>query len=171
MLATDASGATGAVTTQGALALDLHPRLDPPPRPSPTPRHATVLPLEEPREARVRRDVESWAHRFTQAAVEVAGGDRPVAQLLRWTSLAVYQDLERRAQLVARARLHGTGEAPVGRRHPQVRPQVQGIRSCVVAPTVVEVSARVRHGRRSRAVALRFELTHGRWCCTALEFA
>lgn len=169
MLATTASAAPA--TTQGALALDLHPCLDPPPRPASTPRDATVLPLEEPREARVRRDVESWAHRFTQAAVEVAGGDRPVAQLLRWTSLTVYQDLERRAQLVARARLHGTTEVPVGRRHPQVRPQVQAIHSCVVRPTVVEVSARVRHGRRSRAVALRFEFTHGRWCCTALEFA
>ncbi|NYG55214.1 Rv3235 family protein [Nocardioides perillae] len=162
---TASPASAAARSTQGALALDLWPRLDPPPR-----REAEVLGLDQPRAVRVRRDVEAWAHRFTQAAVEVAGGDRPVSQLLRWTSTEVYQDLDRRAQLVARARLHGTA-APAARRHPQVRPHVLGVHACVVSPTAVEVSAHVRHGQRSRAVAARFERDHGRWTCTALEFA
>lgn len=157
-------------STQGALALDLYPRLDPPRPPTPR-RGAAVLPLEGSRDARVRSDAEAWAHRFAQAAVEVAGGDRPVTQLLRWTSRTVFQDLERRAQLVARARLHGTADQASGRRHAGVRPQVLGVRGCVVSPTVVELSAHVRHGHRSRAVALRLELDRGRWRCTALEFA
>lgn len=174
MLATDATTtdavrtARSRVSTQGALALDLYPRLDPPGLP---PGEATVLGLDRPREARVQREVEGWARRFTQAAVEVAGGDRPVQQLVRWTTAQVYRDLDRRAQLVARARLHGTAGTPAGRRHEQVRPQVLGVHSFVVSPTVVEVSAHVRHGRRSRAVAARFERDRGRWTCTALEFA
>lgn len=152
---------------QGALALDLFPRLDPPAPPA----EADVLSLDASLEGRVRRDIESWAYRFTQAAVEVAGGDRPVSQLLRWTTTAVYQDLDRRAQLVARARVHGSSDQPVGRRHPATRPQVMSVHSCVLSPTVVEVGSRVRHGRRSRAVAARFELDRGRWRCTALDFA
>ncbi|MDT7655230.1 MAG: hypothetical protein QOI36_6645, partial [Pseudonocardiales bacterium] len=37
------------------------------------------------------------------------------------------------------------------------------------APEVAEVAAHVRHGERSRAVALRLEVHRGRWVCTALE--
>ncbi len=35
----------------------------------------------------------------------------------------------------------------------------------------VEVSAHVRYGEQSRALAARFEERQQRWCCTALEFA
>jgi hypothetical protein len=101
--------------------------------------------------------------------VEIVGGDRPVTQLLRWTSRDVYQDLARRALLVARA---GGGRRSPGSDDPfAVRPQVMGVRTCVVRPDVAEVSAHVRYGRRSRALALRFELRQDRWVCTALDFA
>jgi hypothetical protein len=40
-----------------------------------------------------------------------------------------------------------------------------------VAEGVAEVSAHVRSGRRSRAVAARFEQRRDRWFCSALEFA
>ena len=77
------------------------------------------------------------------------------------------QDLERRAQLVARAGRHQPGQ---GRVQP-VRPQVLGVHTCFLTRDVVEVSAHVRYGERSRALAARFERSSRRWRCTALEFA
>ena len=53
-------------------------------------------------------------------AVEIVGGDRPPSQLVRHTSRDVYADLERRAQLVARAGAHVPGAARVQ----PVRPRV-----------------------------------------------
>lgn len=139
--------------TQGTLALDLQPRLDPP---SPA-----------PADLRRRREVDAWAHRFVQAAVEIVGGDRPPTQLLRHTSRDVYADLERRAQLVARAGGHAPGAARVQ----PVRPRVLSVRSSFPSSTAAEVGVHLRYGARSRAVAARFERRETRWVCTALEFA
>lgn len=153
-------------SVQGTLALDLQPRFDPPEpvwtgpgRPT-----ADVIAIEEPQ----RLGLEQWAGRYLQAAVEIVGGDRPVSQLLRWSSREVYENLDRRAQLVARAGRHQPGQ---GRVQP-VRPRVIGVHSCFLARDQVEVSAHVRYGDRSRAVAARFgRAADQRWCCTALEFA
>src|SRR5204863_3419166 len=41
-------------------------------------------------------DPRAWARRMVQAVVEVLSGVRPVAQLVRWTSLEVYAGLQRR---------------------------------------------------------------------------
>lgn len=144
-------------SVQGTLALDLEPRREPP-------RLAEVIPLEPPGD----RAVGAWACRYAQAVVEIVGGDRPVTQLLRWTSREVYEDLQRRALLVARAGRHQPGQ---GRVQP-VRPRVLGVHPCFVTRDVVEVSMHVRYGERSRAIAGRFERTRDqRWTCTALEFA
>ncbi len=139
---------------QGTLALDLQPHLEPP-----LPRGELL--------GGDGAEVELWARRFAQAAVEIIGGDRPVTQLLRWTSGPVYQDLHRRALLVARAGGHQPGLARVQ----PVRPQVRSVHTRFVAPTVAETSIHVRYGERSRAVAARFEERRGRWLCTALDFA
>jgi len=112
-------------------------------------------------------ELESWAPRFAQAAVEIAGGDRPVAQLLRWTSPEVYADLGRRAQVVRSAVLRDSSSARVQ----QVRPLVESSHTCWVGEQSAEVSVRVRYGRRSRAVAIRFEQRSGRWVAVAVEFA
>lgn len=146
-------------TTQGTLALDLQPRTDVPPAPG----------LGSGPQ---RRDLEQWAARYAQAAVEIVGGDRPVSQLARWTSREVYLDLERRALLVARA---GSHQAGVGRVQP-VRPRVQSVHTCLVADgAAAEAGIHVRYGDRSRAVAARFERrvsqASTRWVCTALQFA
>ena len=145
-------------TVQGTLALDLgrgpEESHEPPP----------LLLRLEPRE---RQRLEAWAHRFTQAAVEIAGGDRPVSQLVRWTVPPVYDDLARRAQLVRAAALR---ESPTTRVQ-QVRPQVESVHTCWIGDEAVEVSARVRYGQRSRAVAVRFEQRSDRWQAVALEFA
>jgi hypothetical protein len=148
---------------QGTLALDLSrhpgPTLSPP-----APRVAGVVDIEEP----LRRRVEQWAQRYAQAVVEIVGGDRPASQLVRWTSRDVYADLCRRAQLVARAAGRPAGH---GRPHSAVRPQVASVRASFVTRETCEVSIRVRHGERFRAVAARFEVRAGRLQCTALEFA
>lgn len=151
-------------SVQGTLALHLQPRHDPPEvvatgsRPG-----GDVIAIDQPR----RRALELWARRYAQAVVEIVGGDRPVSQLLRWTSRDVYLDLQRRALLVARAGRHEPGQARVQ----PVRAQVRNVRTCFVGPDVAEVSIHVRYGPRSRAVAARFEQRRGQWRCTALEFA
>ena len=153
-------------STQGTLALDLGPRLDPPTMPaSASGLGADVVPID----VLVRRQLESWSHRYAQAAVEIVNGDRPASQLVRWTSPRVHEELSRRAQVVAQAGVHQAG---LGRgRRPVVRPAVQKVRICFISPGVAEVAVRVRYGERSRALAARFEHTNNRWLCTALEFA
>jgi hypothetical protein len=157
-------GPAGIASVQGTLALDLSARHDPPDVDH-LDDHAAVVVVGI--DSVARKEFERFSGRIVQAVVEIAGGDRPVAQVLRWTTPAVYQDLGRRALLVARA---------VGRRPGQggvqgTRPQVVGLRSCFVSDRVVEVSAHVRYGRRSRAVAARFERRRDIWVCSALEFA
>ncbi len=106
-------------------------------------------------------EVRVWAGRFAQAVVEVLGGDRPLGQLVRWTSHRVYLELERRLAI-----LHRTQDA--GRRLRTVRPQVLSVHVFHPTPVSAEVSVHVRHGQRSRAIAARLELVRGRWQCTAL---
>ncbi|MEJ7833876.1 MAG: Rv3235 family protein [Nocardioides sp.] len=142
-------------TTQGTLALDLQPRYEPP--------NAPVFPIDQ----RARRGADEWARRFAQAAVEIVGGDRPTSQLVRWTDRDVYADLDRRAQLVARAGGHAPGQ---GRVQP-TSPRVLSVHTCFVERDRVEASVHVKYGERSRAIAARFDLRDNRWICTALEFA
>jgi hypothetical protein len=151
-------------SVQGTLALAMQPRQEPPRvRARRSAGGADVVSIDHP----ARREVEAWSCRFAQAAVEIVGGDRPPAQLLRWSTPDVYADLHRRAQLVARAGGHHPGQARVQ----PVRPRVVGVRTCFVDGSTVEAGLHVRYGQRSRAVAARFERRDARWVCTALEFA
>lgn len=151
-------------SVQGTLALDLQPRQDPPAGAGVhTGTGADVVPID----VRARQQMEAWAARFVQAAMEIIGGDRPGTQLVRWTSAAVYDDITRRAVVVASAGGHRPGQARVQ----PVSPKVVGVRTCFVSPEVVEAGVHVRYGRRSRAIAARFERSDERWVCTALEFA
>lgn len=107
-----------------------------------------------------RRDLpepHGWSGRFAQAVVEVLAGDRPVAQLVRWTTAEVFDQL---ASLVLDA-------ASGGVRSP--RAVVRSVRVTEPADGVAEVAAMVRRGARTSAVALRLEGLDGRWQCTAAE--
>ncbi|RYP88413.1 hypothetical protein EKO23_03560 [Nocardioides guangzhouensis] len=158
-------GWSALTSIQGTLALDLEPDLGPPWTPDTLPLEgADVVPVA----ASTRRDLHRWAMTFLQAVVEVIGGDRPAAQLVRWTVPDVHQKLAYRAGVVARAGVHQAGQGR-GRR-PVVRPQVENVRTCFVDDAVVEVCARVRYGERNRAVCGRLELIAGRWQCVVLEF-
>jgi hypothetical protein len=110
-----------------------------------------------------RHGLETFAHRFASAVVEVVGGDRGPGQLLRWTSERVYAELQERATLLART-------TPGDRRVRRLRGQVRSVHVFCPSAEAAEISIHVRHGERSRAIAARIELIGGRWCCTALEF-
>jgi hypothetical protein len=140
---------------QGTLALDLHGAGGMPATPE-------LRLVAEPEAGTA--EIRAWAARFAQAVVEVLGGDRPLTQLLRWTSARVYSDLARRVRILART------APPATQRLRTVRPQVRSVHVCRPAQGCAEVSVHVRHGKRSRALAARLELTDGRWQCTALQF-
>ena len=133
---------------QGTLALDLRGSTRVPGSPE-----LSVVPDTD--------DVRAWAARFAQAVVEVVGGDRPLSQLVRWTTGRVYRDLARRVAILGRT-------APATERLRTVRPQVRSVHVFQPGPASAEVSVHVRHGQRSRALAARLEWTGGRWTCTAL---
>jgi hypothetical protein len=160
------ASATPVASVQGTLALDLGPRLD---IPEPERPHAGIgAGLDVVRVDLVRRRrFEQHATRIGAAVVEIVGGDRPVSQVLRWTTPEVYQDLARRAHLVAAAAGRSAGSGGIQ----SVRPHLVGAHTSFVSETCAEVSLHVRYGRRSRAVAARFELIRDRWQVSALEFA
>ncbi len=150
-----------------------------------------VRPLAPPPATRTPHDaLERWSARFAQALVEVVVGHRPPTQLLRAMTPTTYADVSRRATLVtqqgyrsrpARAQvpqvrsvhvsrvagLAGTpgtaGAAHTGRPGPDEQPAALPVEAA-------ELSVRVSHGLRSRAIAARVELRQGRWQCTAVEF-
>lgn len=123
---------------------------------------AGVVPIDR----RARGEAERWARHIVQAALEVVAGIRPSSQLVRWVSPEVYADVRRRAHLLALA----THREPE-RAHP-VRARLQSMHATYPVPGVLEAAVHVRHGHRSRALAVRFE-QHARrgWVCTALDFA
>lgn len=140
-------------SVQGTLALDLAPCLGMPS----TPELRVVSD-----DGRSVDDVQLWSARFAQAVVEVVGGDRPLSQLVRWTTNRVYNDLGRRVSILART-------SPSSQRLRTTRPQVRSVHVFQPRREVAEISVHVRHGRRSRAIAARLELRDGRWQCTVLQ--
>lgn len=143
---------------QGTLALEMPtPALPERPRPD-----LRLLPSGRPAPAGTPPP-DQWAARFVQAVVEVVAGDRPVQQLVRWTDENVFTDLQHRVEV-----LGSTSNAEVRGR--TERSQLRSVWVCQPSPEVAEVSAHVRHGGRSRAIAVRFEALRGRWLCTALQF-
>lgn len=145
----------GIASVQGTLALDLGGR----PEPAPTQPHLVAVPTSDDG---LDEEVRRWAVRFAQAVVEVTGGDRPLTQLLRWTSPRVYAELGRRVRIMTQTR-------PVGQRRRTIRPQIRSVHVFLPVPTGAEVSVHVRHGQRSRAIAARLEHRSGHWTCTDLR--
>lgn len=150
-------------SVQGALALDLTPRTAPP-RPRLRSARANDLVVAEVVE---RSRIDAFVGRYFQAVVEITAGDRPLSQVLRHTLPEVYDDLAGRARVVGAP----AAGAPASARGPHpARPVVVGVRTALVRDDAVEASAHVRYGRRSRAVAARFEVVRDRWQCVALSW-
>lgn len=150
-------------SVQGSLALDLTPRAAPP-----RPRLRSTRTFDLVAVAAAERGrVDAFVGRYLQAVVEVAAGDRPLTQVLRHTVPEVYDDLAGRSRAVAVACGSATGQ--VRGPHP-ARPVVIGVRTALIRSDAVEASAHVRYGRRSRAVAARFEIVRDRWQCVAISW-
>jgi hypothetical protein len=143
----------------GSLALAFPPagppvplRLVPPAEPSGDddfePRITSRAELPDPR---------PWTGRLAQAVAEILAGDRAAAQLARFTTLDVLDDLER-----------WTGRLRRGRT-PAARPVVASVHVSEPGDGVAEACAVLDTGQRRRALALRLEGIDGRWRCTALE--
>lgn len=156
-------GEVPVASVQGSLALDLTPRTAPP-RPRLRSTRANDLVAAE---RAARRQVDAFVGRYLQAVVEIAAGDRPLSQVLRHSVPEVYDDLGVRARTVRAA----AGLSPGQVRGPgQARPAVVSVRTALIRDDAVEASAHVRYGRRSRAVAARFEVVRGRWQCVAISW-
>ncbi len=111
--------------------------------------------------------MDAFVGRYLQAAVEIAAGDRPVGQVLRHTVPEVYDALTERSRTV-RAAAGAPAHGPAGAG--PARPVVVGVRTALIRDDALEASAHVRYGRRSRAVAARFEVVRDRWQCVALQW-
>jgi hypothetical protein len=99
--------------------------------------------------------------RFVQGVVDIVAGDRPCSQVMGMADASVYDLLTTRAVAAHRVRSRAAAR--------RLRPRVVSVRVVCHRPGVAEVSARVCHGERSRALAARLEHTRGRWVCTALD--
>lgn len=95
---------------------------------------------------------------MVQAAVEALRGTRPLAQLARWVSPEIYEQLAARAELTQRVRGEATHRAAIRR-----------IRLCRLGEFAAEATVVVDDGPRVRAVAVRLEGHRGHWRATALE--
>lgn len=104
-------------------------------------------------------DPGAWTARLVESIIQTLAGERPLQQLLRWLSPQVYDELAR--HLSAHPPPAATVRRIPGR-------AVRSVHVCRPTPDVVEASAVVRTGSRSRAVALRLESVSGRWRCTRL---
>jgi hypothetical protein len=107
-------------------------------------------------------DPRRFAGRLAQAIVEVVSGGRPAAQLARWTTQEVYDDIRGRLSVLARSGAPGLRRIVAG--------TVRSVHVTETASGVAEVCAVVQRSGRAIAVALRLEGLDGRWMCTQLAF-
>jgi hypothetical protein len=105
-------------------------------------------------------DPRPWTRRLAQVLGEIVAGARPAAQLARYATLDVLDQL---AQSVSR-------HVAATRREPLLRPMVASVHVSEPADGVAEACAVLDTGPRRRALALRLEGIDGRWQCTALAF-
>ncbi len=184
--------------TQGSSALALHdwPELASPGPPSAGPAPLVLVPLPTtPAAGRLGEQVtvesapatlelREQARGFAQALVEIVAGDRTLTQLVRWTTADVYEQLHHRVHTLATCPPPAVDPSRPRRRR---RPRVASVHLTQPADGIAEVAARVDHGARSTALALRLERRVGarrvctggvvrrvaeeRWVCTAVSWA
>ncbi|MFD1825527.1 MULTISPECIES: Rv3235 family protein [Mumia] len=133
-----------------ALSTDVRPSL--PSRP-----HLTLVPPQAP-------VPDQRAAKFVRALLEVSSGTRPLQQLARVLTPEVYEEMQHRVAVLARARTREPRQAPVSR--------LASIRVSHPREGVAELSARIAQGTQSRALAARLVHDIDRrdptWVCSAL---
>ncbi|CCI53459.1 MAG: Rv3235 family protein [Tetrasphaera jenkinsii] len=140
---------------QETLAFDLRPDYDEPPPP----------PLGD------LPDPADWARGVAQALIEVMGGVRPPASVVRLTSPQVYLAVSRRYGVAARrAGSPFTGGALTGRAAVR-RLAVLRIRCSHTRADAAEVAVVIADGPRVRAMALELTGSGSQWRVTTLQIA
>ncbi len=103
-------------------------------------------------------DPSGWARRLLIGIIETAAGKRPLHQLAALLGPGVVSGLGADFERAARG----------GRPHWTSAATVRSVRSSEPVDGVAELSATLGTGSRVRAIAMRLEVRHGRWCCTRL---
>lgn len=132
-------------------------------RPLPFDRPRRHLALQPPAHSVLRAAVPDpvpWGRRLLVGVIETAAGRRPLNQLTALLTPSVANGLRSEFELAAR----------LGSPHWTHCASLRSMRSSEPAANVAELSATVRAGDRVRAIAMRLEVRHGRWCCTRLMF-
>lgn len=106
----------------------------------PIPTSATDLP-----------ELHAWTMKFIVSVVEVWGGRRQPAQLIRWCHRVIYMELLKSA---------GT-QREIGK--------IKSIHQSEPFDGICESTVVIRFGARYRSAVIRFEGVDGRWLCTALH--
>jgi hypothetical protein len=101
--------------------------------------------------------------RVVRAAVEVLRGERPAAQLTRWVTPQVYDQLLERGRLMREAR---QVRPPRPKAHPAV---VRRVRMVRLGATSAEATVILHDEGRVRAAAVRLEARRGVWRVAVLE--
>ncbi|MFY0407560.1 Rv3235 family protein [Solicola sp. PLA-1-18] len=114
--------------------------------------------------------MEARALAIVQVLVEVAGGHRPLSQLIRCTTPEVHDEIARRLATLARVRTSGPRRTTA-----TPRSRVASVHVSRPAGYAAEISARIVQGPQSRALALRLELRDdrrddARWTCVAVAW-
>lgn len=104
-----------------------------------------------------QRDPALWAGHLVAGILEVLAGARSVSQLAMLLSPEVYAVINAHAQRLAKLA-------------PRHRPLVRSVRVCMPTEDVAEAAVVIQGAKRSRAIALRLEVQHGRWRATAIVF-
>jgi hypothetical protein len=179
---------SGVATARPAAALSLVPVADR--QGEPAEDRPAVLGNARPPAADDRALLEQ-ARGLAQALVEVIAGDRSLTQLVRWTTAEVYEQLHHRVRTLATCPRPATtsDSDSAAQRVPRRRrrPRVASLHVSTPLEGVAEVSARIDHGVRSTAIALRLEargaglrvpaggmvrrVPEERWVCTAVTWA
>jgi hypothetical protein len=104
-----------------------------------------------------QRDPAVWAAQLVAGILEVLAGARSVSQLAMLLSPEVYAVINAHAQRLAALT-------------PRHRPLVRSVRVCMPTDEIAEAAVIIQGAKRSRAIALRLEVQHGRWRATAIVF-
>ena len=106
------------------------------------------------------------------AAVEALTGTRPLAQLTRWVTPALLDQLGSRFRLLGPARAQRAAEVaarPAGPAVPVTRARIHSVRIARIGATVAEGSVVLHDGERVRAAAVRLVVHRQAWRVSVLQ--
>ena len=118
--------------------------------------------IDQRSSAELEEQIRTWVPWFAQLLTEALDGRRSLEPLGRWLDDWVLAEVSRRVRLQRRARANSSATAP-----PPAA--VASLRGQLTHPRVLEVSAHLRRGRRSTALAFQLVRLGDRWLCSALS--